>query len=242
MMTELEKIERAKMYMDKLANGIDPISDNEVPDGDIINNVRLSRCFFYVSDILRQVIENGGVVGKQKKAEKPTKIPFALSYQQREKYNYSEIPISISEISRRINSLIENEKMSQMKYGSITGWLTQIGMMELASSVTGRQTKAPTSAGRELGISTELRAGMNGEYTAVLYNRHAQQFIIDNLDAILEYEKETSELQGQPWSQEHDECLVDLFRKGVPESEIAITLKRNTSSIRSRLKKLGYPK
>ena len=26
-MTELEKIERAKMYMDKLANGINPIND-----------------------------------------------------------------------------------------------------------------------------------------------------------------------------------------------------------------------
>lgn len=60
-MTELEKIARAKMYMDKLANGIDPISDTLAPDRDIINQVRLSRCFFFVSDVLRQVLENGGV-------------------------------------------------------------------------------------------------------------------------------------------------------------------------------------
>ena len=45
-MTELEKIERAKIYMDKLANGINPIDDSIIPDEDIINNVRLSRCFF----------------------------------------------------------------------------------------------------------------------------------------------------------------------------------------------------
>ena len=44
-MTELEKIERAKMYMDKLANGINPIDDTMAPDDDLINNVRLSRCF-----------------------------------------------------------------------------------------------------------------------------------------------------------------------------------------------------
>ena len=42
-MTELEKIERAKMYMDKLANGINPIDDTMAPDDDLINNVRLSR-------------------------------------------------------------------------------------------------------------------------------------------------------------------------------------------------------
>lgn len=70
-MTELEKIERAKTYMEKLANGINPIDDTMVPDKDIINNVRLSRCFFFVSDVLRQIIENGGitsfVVDKKKK-------------------------------------------------------------------------------------------------------------------------------------------------------------------------------
>ena len=49
-MTELETMERAKMYMEKLANGINPIDDSAVPEADIVNNVRLSRCFFYVAD------------------------------------------------------------------------------------------------------------------------------------------------------------------------------------------------
>lgn len=60
-MTELETLERAKIYMEKLANGINPIDGSVIPDEDVVNNVRLSRCFFYVSDVLRQVIENGGV-------------------------------------------------------------------------------------------------------------------------------------------------------------------------------------
>ena len=60
-MTELETLERAKMYLEKLANGINPVDGIPVPDEDVINNVRLSRCFFYVADVLRQVIENGGV-------------------------------------------------------------------------------------------------------------------------------------------------------------------------------------
>lgn len=44
-MTELEKMQRAKMYIDKLANGINPIDDAAAPENDVINNVRLSRCF-----------------------------------------------------------------------------------------------------------------------------------------------------------------------------------------------------
>ena len=53
-MTELEKIEYAKSFIDKLANGVNPLDNSVIPDGEIVNNVRLSRCFFYVSDILRQ--------------------------------------------------------------------------------------------------------------------------------------------------------------------------------------------
>ena len=50
-MTELEKIEYAKSFIDKLANGINPLDDTPIPDDDIANNVRLSRCFFYVSSM-----------------------------------------------------------------------------------------------------------------------------------------------------------------------------------------------
>ena len=61
-MTELEIMQRAKVYMEKLAQGIDPISDQEIPEDSVLNNVRLARCFFYVSGVLEQVIANGGRV------------------------------------------------------------------------------------------------------------------------------------------------------------------------------------
>ena len=91
-MTELEKIAYAKSFIDKLANGINPLDDTPIPDDDIANNVRLSRCFFYVSDILRQVIENG-----EKQSEpKPKRVPFAITQEQIEKYEFSETPICSS--------------------------------------------------------------------------------------------------------------------------------------------------
>ena len=46
MPTELDTMKHAKEYIDKLANGIDPFTDKPVPDDDIVNNVKLSRCFF----------------------------------------------------------------------------------------------------------------------------------------------------------------------------------------------------
>ena len=237
-MTELEKIERAKTYMDKLANGINPIDDTMAPDEDIINHVRLSRCFFFVSDVLRQIIENGGIPSSvaEKKAKK---LPLSIPFDKRCQFNYSEKPIPASEIAKRVNALVDIENMQKLTYSGILSWLTEIGMMEWALTTDGKRTKHPTQIGKESGISIEDRVGNKGSYQVVVYNSQAQHFIVDNLDAIIAAENMQTEMQGSPWTKEHDDCLIDLYKKSVPMSEIAITLKRSTSAIRGRLKKLG---
>ena len=43
---QAEIMQHAKEYLDKLARGIDPLTGREVPEDEIINNVRSSRCLF----------------------------------------------------------------------------------------------------------------------------------------------------------------------------------------------------
>lgn len=82
--------------------------------------------------------------------------------------------------------------------------------------------------------------GRSRPYQVVVYNNAAKHFIIDNLDAILTAENMQTEMQGAPWTKDHDDCLIDLYKKSVPVSEIAITLKRSASAVRGRLRKLGF--
>lgn len=240
-MTELEKIAYARMYIEKLANGVNPLTDQAVPDTDLINNVRISRCLFYVSDIMRQVEEQGGIPKKKTMAKK---LPFQLSYEDRLKFHFSEMPIPISEITRRINDLIDAEQMTKLSYKHISDWLIELGALTVTTGADGKLTRHPTPRGMELGITTEQRHGQNGMYTVVIYDRAAQQLIVDNLDAAIELSRrpkgrEAAEMQGKPWAAAHDEILAVLFRKQVPVKEIAITLKRTEGSVRSRLDKLG---
>lgn len=92
-------------------------------------------------------------------------------------------------------------------------------------------------------ISSEKRTSMNGEYVVVVYGRDAQQFILDNIEAIVANISNAStkkaDNQGQAWTAAHEECLVDLFNKNVPVSEIAATLMRTETGIRAKLKKMG---
>ena len=179
-MTELEKIAYAKSFIDKLANGINPLDDTPIPDNDIANNVRLSRCFFYVSDILRQVYENGGVT----KPKRAPKIPFAVTLEQLEKFEYSAEPIAVSEIAKRIYAMADNENMEKVSYRQINQWLLNIGLLYLHDFGGKKPVKRPTEEGKQIGITVETRMGRYGEYQVVLYNEGAQRFILDNLEAV----------------------------------------------------------
>ena len=181
-MTELETIQRAKMYIDNLANGINPLNGQHLPEEDIVNNVRITRCLFYVSNVLQQVIQSSGIVGKQ---TKPKKQPFNLDVADRLKFEISETAIPVSEITKRINSLIDAETMMLLKYQSITGWLLNAGFLTARPDYDGKMKKYPTEAGNRIGIQIEHRIGMRGDYDVIGYSPQAQQFIVDNLDGII---------------------------------------------------------
>ena len=185
-MTEIEKLQRTKEYMDKLAGGIDPISDTEMSGDAVLNNIRLSRCFFYVSDILRQVIENQGVVGRVPTVKQAALPPFTLTDEQREQIEITKEPTMIKHFTERINGLIDITAMQKLKVTAFTSWLLEKGFLfeEIAGD---KRRKKPTKAGQNIGIDSEFREGQYGSYVAVLYNENAQRFLVDNLDEIIAF-------------------------------------------------------
>lgn len=237
-MTELEIMRRAKEYLDKLANGVNPITGREVPEYDTINNVHISRCLFYASGILQQVIDNGGTVSASTKAN--TLMPFSLSFEDRSRYAFGEWPLSVSQIAQRINELADLSVMKKLKTTSITAFLVQSGLLAEEKGPDGHTNKRPTAEGRRLGISTIVRSGQYGEYTAVVYDREAQQFILDNLDAVIAINTvPPHENQGKPWAHEDDDWLRHAARSGADIREMSAHLKRSRKAIRARLEKLN---
>lgn len=179
-MTELETVQRAKMYMDKLAQGIDPISDQELPEDASLNNIRLARCFFYVSGILEQVIQNGGYVGNVQKTE------FSITPEQLAKVQIPAYPIRITEFADALLQAVGSNTMKRLNTLKITNWLTEKGFLIKEATPDGKNRRVPTAAGRNLGINTKLRQSRDGEYLAIYYDANAQRFLLDNLYTILQ--------------------------------------------------------
>ncbi len=192
-MTELEKMERARMYLRKLINGVNPLDDTLLPESDIVNNERISRCLQYITEVLGQVIENGGTEPQIKPREK-----FSITNEQLAQYQLSEIPLQITEVTSRINALIDPNKMRQLSANTITTWLVSEELLYVHTHPSGKTSKYPTENGQRFGISTEQRNGMRGDYTAVLYNSYAQRYILAHLQEILEKQNEKRLQRNSP--------------------------------------------
>ena len=178
-MTELETMQRAKMYLDKLAQGIDPVTNQEVPDDSVLNNVRLARCFFYVSDVLSKVIDNGGLIGG-----KPKLQAFAISPDQLTRIQISQEPVRVTQLVDMISAAVDNPHMKKLSTTVITNWLLEKGLLCKEMGPDGKNRRVPTDAGYLIGMSLQSRQGQYGEYHAVFYNPSAQQFVLDHLKEI----------------------------------------------------------
>lgn len=180
-MNEIETIARAQMYLEKLANGINPLTNENVAEDDIVNNVRISRCMFYVSGLLKRIVDNKG----KYKAEMPERVPFSLTGEQLINFEFSNIPVSVSQITKRLNNMINPIYVMELKSGSITQWLTEINMLRNIV-VNNRTRKHPTEAGIKIGITVKELVNQYGTpYEGVFYDLNAQHFIIDNIDAVI---------------------------------------------------------
>lgn len=179
-MTELETMQHAKNYIDKLANGIDPLTDEIIKDDSVINNVRISRCLFYVSNVLQDVINNGGVVGRTVKAQKKA---FSITDEQCSKILITQDPVGVSIISKRIGEVLD-ENVKTLPAVHIANWLVDNGYL-VENIYSGCKKKVVTPKGEQLGILTIDAVNPQGvPYKKNIYDANAQKFIISNLNKI----------------------------------------------------------
>lgn len=231
---DIKLLLHAKDYIDDLARGINPITKEEAAQNDVINDVRVSRCLFYVADVLGKVAENADL----KPAKKIKEKAFDPSQIDLNKIEFSSDDVTVSVITERINA-VKPQNMKKLKVTAVTNWLASIDALKTVV-VNGRNERRVTQNGRAIGINDEEYQGKNGIYRRILYSEKAQRFIVDNLTAVIDggFNGSSKENSGKPWSDEDDFMLKTMFQEGVSVSDIAASLKRSRGAIRSRVEKL----
>ena len=108
-MNDRNKSTVANDWVLKLANGINPLDGSIIPDGDIVNNVHISRCLFYVSELLGTLPQKGNKKSKEYENE------FFIKPEDLEKVTIVE-RTGIANFVREINKLI-SDNTRPVSYG-----------------------------------------------------------------------------------------------------------------------------
>ncbi len=172
-MVDPQKTKVAIEWIKKLANGINPIDGSILSDKDVVNNVHISRCLFYVAELLEDAGKRKTSSAKQYDQE------FSLTQEELSKIYISE-RTTISVFVREINRVIPDDR-KPLSVSTVTNWLVRSGYMDEVFNEEGRKTRIPSDLGKSIGLSSELRSGPNGEYTSVTYDAKAQGFILEKL-------------------------------------------------------------
>lgn len=110
--------------------------------------------------------------------------PFQLDYKTRKQFQYSENPISISEITRRINALIPIEEMQKLSYKQIKDWPVESDFLVGITKMSRKIIRSPSCDGAKLNIAIDHRENPKGSYSVIECDLKVQKFILDNLDGI----------------------------------------------------------
>lgn len=173
---DINKLEKAIIYVDRIANGYNPVNNSLIANDSVLNDPNVIRCMYFIKDILIDVRKNDGVIGKKNNS---TKIPFDVNLL--DKFVYIEDK-SITNVIRQINESIDESNMKKIKSKVIVEWLKENDYITNKKiDEIGLTGYVVTEKGRKNGIYNEIRSFNGREYIATIYNKQAQEFIVSVL-------------------------------------------------------------
>lgn len=177
--TDLKKLEVAIKYIERMADGKNPVNNQAIDEDTIVNDPNVIRCFFFVADVLKRLYEKE-VKAERKKAKKES-FPFEIL----KNYEYRQDQ-SVSQIMKQVNEMVESDNVEKLSYTTVIKWLKFSGYLaEEYNEELNKKITLPTQKGKELGIYSEKRENAKGEqYFAIIYNEEAQKLLVNKLEII----------------------------------------------------------
>ena len=175
--TNQKRIRVAIEWIKKLAEGINPIDGSIIPDNDIVNNVHISRCLFFVANMLENV-DRG-----RRSFKKEQKVRFQLTAEMASDVYIAE-KTGIAMFVREINKVIP-ENMQSLSMQKVTQWLVSLGYLDERIRSDGHKYKVPTELGTSIGITSVWIDGRHGRYPSVSYDANAQLFLLENISKVI---------------------------------------------------------
>ncbi len=182
MVSDFEKMDKAKTVLMKIAKGINPINGEPIKDESFLNDPKIIRCFYYITEVLDNVMN-----GAYSRGGKLTH--FFISPEQKAMVVLPDGLIGVNEFSKQVNKCIDQSKSKNLTGVELNKRLKKMGVLgEETNTVTGKSRTVTNSSSKEYGFEMITRSFNGAEYEMVVINDTGKRYLMDHLEEIMSIE------------------------------------------------------
>lgn len=179
---EQPKLDVAIKYMERIADGYNPVNNEPLENDDIMNNPNIIRCMYFIKDVLEEVRNNDCMVGGKYRNEPALPFPIEIL----DRFTYVEDK-SITHVLNQIYEPIADRNVKKVSVTKVTAALREEGyLFDELNIESGKRRKMPSEKGRELGIYTVEREHNGRMYESVTYDKNAQGYVVELIRRLVE--------------------------------------------------------
>ena len=156
--------------IESLAYGINPFTGEPVKDDDTLNDVKISRCLFAASDVLKELLNT-------KHLFKVKKHIFVYDEEKNAKIEISPYPVSVYQLIGNILNVYGQE--NKLTYYDLVPFLLGKGL--LMENPEGKPKLIASEQGNGVGILNVRRQSRYGPRWRIVFNEKGQKYVISLL-------------------------------------------------------------
>ncbi|HEX3046760.1 MAG TPA: hypothetical protein VHY08_18545 [Bacillota bacterium] len=188
---EKEKLIKAAYIINKMAAGVNPVNGSPIEKDHFLREPKIIGCLAFVEEVLHQVIEGQVRIGKAPEE-------FRITDEQKSKIELPGGKIGVNEFAKYVNQVIDLNQSKKLTGLELNKQLKKMGILAEKSLEDGKTRTIATGKSTEYGIEMEMRSFNGREYEMVVFNEKAQKFLLDNLEKIMTYQKESASENENP--------------------------------------------
>lgn len=176
-MNETEKIEKAINVLQKIAKGIDPLTGGQISEDSFLNDPKIIRCFYFVSEVLDNVVK--GAYSNRNLTN------FNITEEQRKNVVFPEGKIGVNEFSKVINKYIDPITSKKITGVELNKRLKKRGILSEVETNDGKKRTVTNDSSIKYGFESISREYNGVEYDQVVINDKGKYFLLENLEKIM---------------------------------------------------------
>ena len=173
---QLTKLSEAKQVLEKMANGVNPLTDQPLDEHHFLQDPRVIRPLFLLLNHLNEP--------RSKRSKAPQK--YVITEKQLDAVEFPDEPIGINDFCSRVNEQLDLTISKKLSGKVLNNRLKLLGILSEVMTEEGKKRTITNGTSASYGISTIDRSFNGRPYQQVVFDDIGKEFLLRNLNSLLE--------------------------------------------------------